>query len=263
VQPSAERLVRAIEGQIIPRLLRVHRIYRTGYGPPSPAPVPRPGAGDIATLAGLVLGDTVAPAMDFIGELLEQGMPLDAAYLDLMAPAARHLGALWDDDQLDCLQVTLGLCRLQQVVSELAPAFVVDQHWQPPAQRVLLCPVPGEHHTFGLRIVSDFFRRAGWQVVDRPAVSRDALLASVRAEPFDIVGLSVSCDTRIEQTASIIAAMRRQSRNRHMTVMVGGPAFAGRPGLVSQVGADATALDGREAAAHARQLVTPRATPTC
>jgi MerR family transcriptional regulator, light-induced transcriptional regulator len=48
-------------------------------------------------------------------------------------------------------------------------------------------------------------------------------------------------------------AVRRPSRNDSIGVLVGGPAFYGRPELVAEVGADGTARDGREAAEIAEQ----------
>jgi methanogenic corrinoid protein MtbC1 len=58
-------------------------------------------------------------------------------------------------------------------------------------------------------------------------------------------------------TAAIRAA-RRASRNRSLKVMAGGWAFVARPGLVVQVGADATAADAQQAVLAAEALVPTR-----
>jgi methanogenic corrinoid protein MtbC1 len=254
-------LVDTIEGEIIPRLMLVHRLRLDGPAD-APAGWRRPGPEDVDTLAGLVLAREAGPAFACVEALMLRGVPLEAVYLDLIAPAARRLGALWDDDQLDFLQVTLGLCRLQQIVQGLGPAGSIDAP-SAPAARALLASLPGDHHTLGVRLVSDLFRRRGWEATDLPAAPQDEILAAVRREAFDLFGLSVACDDEIGQAASIIAAVRRVSRNPAIRVLVGGPAFAAQPHRSAEVGADATAGDGLEAIARARELLAAGAKPIC
>ena len=53
-----------------------------------------------------------------------------------------------------------------------------------------------------------------------------------------------------------IRAIRRSSLNRNIGVLVGGPIFVAHPELVARVGADATAIDGGQAALQAENLLT-------
>ncbi|MBL8224357.1 MAG: cobalamin B12-binding domain-containing protein [Chromatiales bacterium] len=253
-------LVNAIEGEIIPRLMLVHRVRLDG--PEGPTGSRRPGPDDVDTLTGLLLAREAGPAFASVEALMLRGVPLEAVYLDLIAPAARRLGALWDDDQVDFLQVTLGLCRLQQIVQGLGPACSIDAP-APPSSRALLASLAGDHHTLGLRLVGDLLRRRGWAATDLPAAPADEIVAAVRREAFDLLGLSVACDAGIGHAASIIAAARRVSRNPAIRVLVGGPAFAGQPARATEVGADATARDGLEAVARARELLAAGARPVC
>lgn len=46
--------------------------------------------------------------------------------------------------------------------------------------------------------------------------------------------------------------------NRRIGILVGGTIFDGRPGLVADIGADATAADGAEAALQAETLIAMR-----
>jgi methanogenic corrinoid protein MtbC1 len=253
--------VQTIEGEIIPRLMLVHRVRLDGPAEAAARGL-RPGPDDVDTLAGLVLARETGPAVAFVEALLLRGVPLEAVYLELVAPAARRLGALWDDDQLDFVQVTLGLCGLQQIVQRLGPTCSGAEPASP-ASRALLASLAGDHHTLGLRLVGDLFRRGGFEATDLPAAPQAEIIAAVRREPFDLFGLSVACDDGIGHAASIIAAARRVSRNPAIRVLVGGPAFAGQPGRVAEVGADATARDGLEAVARARELLGAGARPTC
>jgi len=80
----------------------------------------------------------------------------------------------------------------------------------------------------------------------------------VRAEWFDVVGLSVGVDAQIEAVSSAIVAVRKASRNASVGVMVGGALFASRPELVAVVGADATAADAPQAVVQAENLMALR-----
>jgi MerR family transcriptional regulator, light-induced transcriptional regulator len=78
----------------------------------------------------------------------------------------------------------------------------------------------------------------------------------VRKQWFSVIGVSLSCQSRIEELKPLIEAARETSRNKSVCVMVGGQPFIGHPEQVAAVGADATASDGRRAALEANRLLT-------
>ena len=106
-----------------------------------------------------------------------------------------------------------------------------------------------------MTIVSEFFRRAGWEVASITPSGRQDLIRAERAEWYAAVGISVSTTDQLERLPPVIAAVRRASRNRSIAVMVGGAMFAARPELVAEVGADLTARDAREAVLQAQNLL--------
>ena len=71
----------------------------------------------------------------------------------------------------------------------------------------------------------------------------------------------MSCESRIEQLAPLISAIRARSRNPAVGVMVGGQPFIGHPERVVGVGADCTAADGRRATIEADRLLNLLAHP--
>jgi methanogenic corrinoid protein MtbC1 len=248
-------LVRTIETEIIPRLMLAHR----GAFEPAVAPAGMgthaPDADEVGELVRLVLAHEADVAAAYVETIRTQGASLEALYLDLLAPAARHLGELWVQDVCDFTAVTIGLSRLQRVARGLRPRFPDAAEQPERARQALLVAVPGEQHTFGLFMLGELFRRAGWGVWSEPIASSGELLEVVRREWFEIVGLSVSCETRLDGLASAILSVRRVSRNRAVGVMVGGRVFVDQPELVASVGADATATDGRQALNRAEELL--------
>jgi methanogenic corrinoid protein MtbC1 len=111
-------------------------------------------------------------------------------------------------------------------------------------------------------MVSEFFRRAGWDVWSDPCASEGDLAALVRSEWFDLIGLSVGMDGHVEPLRSVVLRLRRASRNPDVGIMVGGPILVNRPQLVSEVAADFTATDARQAVERADAFVAQRALQT-
>ena len=253
-QQRKTRLLQTIEGEIIPRLMLVHRVA-DGRRVPCPETGLRPTGDDVAELGRIVMESDTERAVHFVESILQRGVPLESVYLELLAPTARHLGDLWDQDQSDFMQVTIGLWRLQEVLHELGPAFLNEAEPSEPGRRVFLVPVPGDQHTFGAVIVAEFFRRAGWDVWDDPGASKEEIVRIVRSEWFSVVGLSVSCEQHLETLGSVIRAIRRSSRNSSIGIMMGGQPFIEHPERVALVGADATAVDGRQATLQAQNLL--------
>ena len=172
-----------------------------------------------------------------------------------MVPAARHLGDMWKEDLCDFTDVTLGLCRLHQVLTQLGAGARAQARPAEHDRRALLAPAPGEQHTFGVLMVAEFFRRAGWDVAHVCGPFDGDVLEAVRSESFDVVGFSLSCESRLDTLAATIRSVRRASRNRAIGVLVGGRVFQEHPEQVTCVGADVTALDGRQAPRQARDLL--------
>lgn len=253
-EPSAMVLARMIEGDIIPRLLLAHR--RSWRAPAETAPPIEPIDQDrVDAFARLAMRHEVGVLMAHVNVIMDQGVSLDEVYLDLLAPVARRLGEMWEEDLCAFTDVTVGLCRLQQVVHELASQTPRAAEQTSAARRALFASAPGEQHTFGLVVINEFFRKAGWRTWTEPAVSRQELVQLVRTRWFELVGLTVSCEENLEQLPDMIMSLRRASQNRAVAIMVGGRVFAERPDLAQRLGADATAIDGKEAVQKAESLV--------
>ena len=247
-------LVRTIEAEIIPRLMLAHRSAAAAIDASSVMCI-APTAEDVAELARIVLDQEAAVAGRYIEAFRAEGVPLDTLYLDLLAPAARYLGEMWEADLCDFTQVTVGLWRLQQVMYDLSPAFQDDAEYGARSRRAMLVPAPGSQHTLGLFMVAEFFRRAGWDVWGEPSATVPGLLDAVRVEWFDVIGISIGAEFQIEGLSSVILGLRRASRNPGVRVMLGGPVASQSPDLHIRVGADATAFDAHQALSVAESLL--------
>lgn len=243
-------LAGVIAGRILPRLVLAHRL-------PPPAPRARRAVAptDQLRLDALILRNDDVGALAQVEALVEGGVPLDAIYLDLLAPAARRLGDLWCDDCLSFADVTIGQVALQRLMRAFSAIFLRDCPAPHPHRRILLTPMPGEQHSFGHAMAADFFRRAGWQVEAEPMELPATLLSAVRETRFELVGISLATTTRMRELAALIRGLRAAAGRRALGVLVGGPMFETRPALALQVGADAAAGRADHAPARAEELV--------
>jgi methanogenic corrinoid protein MtbC1 len=244
-------LRKTILSRVVPRL---SEIGKEGDAAIAADPPVGPTPDQVVAFADLVLAASVPSLIKYVDGLRSDGLGVDAVLLQLLAPAARHLGDLWLEDKLSFLDVTSGLGRLQGIMRALGPDLEGEQPGIIHGKKVLLAPVSGEQHIFGLSVVAAFFRRAGWDVTFEPRIAFEELLILVRAERFTTIGLSVANDKFAELLPEQIRALRSASLNEHVTILAGGAAFSIDPELQKRIGADAVASDATEAVQMAEAL---------
>ena len=245
-----------VENEIIPRLMVAHGREGDELVAPTTASNPTISYHEAKTFAPLAISLDASVLLDHVDVFLQRGVTIDTIFVDLLAPAARHLGEMWDEDTADFVTVTMALWRLQEVVRELSARVPVrggmgEAH----ALTALFAVMPGDDHSFGTVIVEDVFRRAGWATDLMTDTSTSTLLAMVARNHYDLVGLTVSGTVCADDAPSLINAVRSVSRNPFVGIMVGGSIFNVAPQLATEIGADATAPDALQALSVAGTLV--------
>lgn len=240
------------DSQLIPRLVLSHRPKT------SPEPVRasiRPQALDIEAFArACAAGDRTA-STGIVERLRGAGMDQDTALVDLIAPAAQFLGRQWEDDRLDFTQVTVGLVLMHEAIHSMGYEFPDGPQQAGRVRRIMLASAPGSQHGLGLAIVSEFYRKAGWQVVVELAADSADLCRAVRNEWFDVVGLSVALDGQLQGLSRLVANLKASARNPETPVLLGGPAFLQRDLAAASFGAQAICLDARDCVPLAASLL--------
>lgn len=249
-------LAKAVEYEIIPRLMLAHRVPEECASHPLTANQ-RVTPEDVAVFAELVLHEDDHAVRDCVITLRDRGVPIEAIFLDLLSPVARHLGDMWERDLCTFTEVTVGLGRLQKVLRENSAAFGQFNHTghNEQGRRILLMPCPGEQHTFGLSLVAELFHRAHWDVVTC-FLATDAAAVMVKKDWYDVVGFSLGSETGIARLRAAMALVRQVSQNPHVSIIAGGPIFLLHPEYGEQIQADAIVTDGVKAPSQAEKLVT-------
>jgi methanogenic corrinoid protein MtbC1 len=248
-------LAKAVEYEIIPRLMLAHRVPHECAEHPLTSNT-RVTPEDVALFAELVLHDEDRVVRDCVISLRDRGVPVESIFLDLLAPVARHLGDMWERDLCTLTEVTVGLGRLQKVLRENSTAFgqLNESHHSVEGRRILLMPCPGEQHTFGLSVVAEFFHRAGWDVVTS-FLATDAAAVMVKKDWYDVVGFSLGSAAGVPRLSAAIRLVRDVSLNDRISIICGGPAFQLQPEVSTQVPADAIIVNGHQAPDQAEKLV--------
>lgn len=185
-------LARIISNEIVPRLL----CLLTEVVPEAPPlavliDALRPSITDIDALGHIVLGDDIEAAATYITVMRERGLSMETLYVELLEPTARHLGKMWDNDECDFIDVTIGVARLQSLLEIFNETYILPQSGR--QRNILLATTPGNQNSFGIAIIERLLLAAGWQVQTELAGLKADIIGSVEFNWFAVVGLTSLC----------------------------------------------------------------------
>lgn len=191
-------------------------------------------------LAALVIATEPNEARRLLNAAYAEFRSISAVIEILIEPTARRLGDLWADDDCGEYEVTLGLCRLQTFLREIA-SDGVQQHTEHPLV-VLVAPLPGEIHMLGATLDAESLWLAGHDTRVRFPSTEQALQQIVATNWFDAVDLSLSPaflrEHRITRMSQIVDTVRRASKNPSLVIVAGGRAFYDRTASSADVHSD-------------------------
>ena len=168
-----------------------------------------------------------------------QGQSLEDIYLQGIMPCARMLGDWWCSDRLDFALSTIASSHLQQLLHDFSNEFLQDTPRQQTAWSLLLMTEPGAQHSLGLLMLSEFFKRAGWNVTLGVPLDVAEFSRMFQSDWFDAVGVSVSTDRQLDVLADVLPTLRQTYANENVCLFVGGPMALRAPeclkGLAAEV----------------------------
>ena len=198
-------------------------------------------------LAAVRAGDR-RRALAAIQAAQDAGLGLRALYLEVLQPAMREIGRLWQENEMTVAEEHLATAITMSVMMRLSLHTVLRDG--APRLMIAACSET-ERHEIGLRMLCDLLDAEGWETVFLgPSVPAESLARMVRERRPDVVALSASIAPHLPQLRTTIAALRAASDGDGTPLfLVGGRPFLDRPELAGTVGADLTARDAAEAVA--------------
>ncbi len=245
-------VVKTLKAQIIPKIVLALRSAPT---PKVAASKTKHALSDVEKFAVLALGSDDDAALIHVEGLVADGVPTETIFLSVLAPAARYFGELWETDATDFVNVAIAMSRLQRILRVVGARSLHPATGAGTCGSAILTTVPGEQHSFGLSIVAEFFREAGWNLCTGPFASHRELTSLVHNHWFDIVGFSVSSTRNLDQLKRNVDDIRRDSRNKSVGIILGGPTLVDHPQIAALIGADMISVDAITAPQQARCLI--------
>ena len=216
--------------------------------------IERPGSGTpVARYVDAVTAGDTRGAHAIVAELVESGADPRTICLEVLGPALRAVGDLWQLGRASVAQEHLATAVTQAQMAWLAPRMMETSPSvaHGPAREVILSGTPGELHAVGLRMVADFLASDGWSVIELGAATpADDLVALVATRCPAVVGLSTALTTHLPEVRALVA--RLHALPTSPTVMVGGAAYGDYEDLARRIGADLFARDAGAASAVLR-----------
>lgn len=168
-------------------------------------------------LAAQLAGDFRGALDVAIGQGVKAGVGVAELHLQVVQPAQREIGRLWQQNRISVAQEHLATSISQLVVSHLYQHMPRER---PNGKRALVACVEGEQHDVGARMGADFLEMAGFEVrflganVPTETIVREASAA-------DLLGLSVSMPFHAPALEATVRAVR-QARGEGYPIVVGG-----------------------------------------
>lgn len=151
----------------------------------------------------LIAGDGDA-ALGFAETALAEGLGFDVLCETRLAPAARQLGELWEQDQLSFAEVTLAASRLFFILRTVSPG----RRDSGGSRTAVFAAAPDEEHLLGVTMAAERARAAGWSVDLAIGQPHDRIVDRISHHRPDVVGLAVSGDRSILPVSRLVVALR-------------------------------------------------------
>ena len=192
-------------------------------------------------LDALRRGDRRA-AFRALDDALDAGAELDDLYLDVVQPAMREIGRLWEQNVLTVAEEHAATAITQAAMARMFERVFVWRDVRTP--RLLAACAEDERHQMGLRMLCDLLELDGWETTYLGAsVPVESLVDFVHKHNPDVVALSATIAPHIPRIRDAITAIRDATLPKQPLIAVGGRAFHSDPSLADRVGADLTAED--------------------
>ena len=158
-----------------------------------------------------------------------QGLSLSQIYIFGIAESAKVLGEHWLSDQLSFAECTIGFSRLHQMLHDYSAEFVTEGRLEPNGYSLLLMTEPATQHGLGVFMLSEFFRRAGWNVTLVNPVDMNDFKRAFQADWFDVIGLSLSTERHLQEIQAALPELVAGCANTLLQVFLGGPVASFAP----------------------------------
>lgn len=187
-------------------------------------------------------------AFDVVDRALEAGSDLRSVYIDVVQPAMREIGRLWQTNVLSVAEEHLATAISQAAMGRVFERVFEWRETRTP--KLIAACADDERHQIGLRMLCDLLEIDGWDTIYLGAsVPIESLVDIIGKQNPEAIAISATIAPHVPRVRDAIAAIRRLPLPTMPVIAVGGRAFLADPDLAHRIGADLTASDAAEAVA--------------
>ena len=191
-------------------------------------------------------------AAEIINAAVRDGLSIRDLYLDVLQPAQREVGRLWQNNEISVAQEHYCTASTQWLMAQFYPQILATPR---NGRTVVVACVGDELHEIGARMVADFFEMDGWDSVYVGAnTPTKALVDLVCSERPNLVALGITMTYHLRTAATVIESLRSDSRCTAVKVIAGGYVFRHHHDLWRSLGVDGFADDAAQAVALGNEL---------
>ena len=160
-----------------------------------------------------------------IATAIEEGLAPATLHSEVIAPALRWIGDLWEAGEIDVDAEHLATGITRRILATLYRYMLGGA--EPHRERVLLAAPEGDQHTLGLQMVNDQLAAAGYQATLQADVSPERLAAAIASHRPQMVVLAGTLSSTAEPMEDLLAEMTEH--HPEIPVIIGGEVIKSMP----------------------------------
>lgn len=200
-----------------------------------------------------VLGGDEPRTCDLTKSLLLQGMDARAILDDILVPAIRRAGELWEEGEFFIPELMQASNAMKGAMALLRPHLSADGGSA--GATVVIGTIEGDIHDIGKTLVAGMLEAAGHQVIDLGAdVAVDRFVDEARRSGATLICVSALLTTTMLNQRKVVEARDRAGLASVARVMVGGAPVT--RAWADRIGAEGWAPDAFSAVDEAARLLS-------
>lgn len=175
---------------------------------------------------------------------VKNGTSLTTASVDIIQLAMYHIGHLWENNKISVAQEHLATAISQNI---LAKAYSVAEFSDFVDKHVLCACIEGNHHSLGLRMVSDAFETSGWESTFLGAnTPNSAIISQIELEKPDVLALSLSMPEQLLNLRGLLDMLKTNYGAKMPNIVVGGLTINQHQSTIRHLSIDGYFVDAKQ-----------------
>jgi 5-methyltetrahydrofolate--homocysteine methyltransferase len=203
-------------------------------------------------LSKTIISGDADTAFELTKKALEENVPANEILDKGLVPGLQKVGDLFEKGEYFLPELIVSGDAVAKALELLEPILIKEKTSH--MGKYLIGTVQGDVHDLGKNIVIMMLRGNGWEVTDLGVdISPEEFCEAVEKGNFQVLGMSALLTMTMTNAAKTIEALKAAGLRDKVKVMVGGAPTT--PDWAEEIGADAHAKDGPNAAKKAAALV--------